>query len=441
MKKKWPLLIAIVALLVGCQSNAPANVPQGEVQIEESTYDAKLADSLDEAVLVRINNAKSELLLQNVETGKDYRLTYTGATTIQDQNGKELVIGQLKEGALLTVAFLHEKKEAKGIFLHEQANVYENVSEFSINRAGHKISFDGETYTLYETMPVISEGKKIELMEVNDQDVLTVYAIGHTVYSMDIAKGHGYLRLENAEPFEEGFIELGQSFIKPVTKGMLLTVPEGTYTMLLSKGDIQGSKEVTIERGQEVTVDVSGLVQVSATDETKTGQLIFTITPDTATLYIDGVETDYSDPVTITYGLHKITCKADGYTTITKYFKVAQESASIDIVMEKPSESVSNNGSQIKPNVSGNSVSDNRPHNITAASDGYQVHIDAPIGAELYVDDTYVGLIPASFPKKQGEHNISVRQTGYQTRSYTLSIDGQSKDVTYSFSDLIKSTE
>lgn len=437
MKKQTWGFVLLSLMLVGCSAKTPVTTAKQEPVIEESTYDASMADSIDEAVLIDVNEAKKELYLQNVETGKTYRLSYTGATTIQDKNGTELVIGQIQEGALLTVTFLHEKKEAKGIYLHKEADVYQNVTPFTINKAGHKITFHGETYTMHETMPVISEGKKIELMEISDQDVLTVSAIGHTVYSIDIAKGHGYLRLENAEAFEDGWIELGQSFIRPVTKGMLLTVPEGTYTMLLSKGDVQGTKEVTIARGEEVSVDATTVAKVTSTEPAKTGRLIFTITPESATLYIDGEQVDYSDPISLTYGLHKITCRADGYATITKYFRVSEESATINVVMERPKTDVSGNKADTNKPVSDNSVSQNNV--IKPATDGYVVNIDAPVGAELYVDDNYVGLIPTSFPKKQGEHTISVRKSGYQTRSYTLSIDGQSKDVSYSFSDLIKS--
>ena len=81
-------------------------------------------------------------------------------------------------------------------------------------------------------------------------------------------------------------------------------------------------------------------------------------------------------------------------------------------------------------------VSSNSASGTTAASD-YRVYIDAPKDAELYLDGSYVGIVPVSFAKKTGTYVISLRRDGYMTRSYTLQIDDSKKDVTYSFSELV----
>jgi len=47
-----------------------------------------------------------------------------------------------------------------------------------------------------------------------------------------------------------------------------------------------------------------------------------------------------------------------------------------------------------------------------------------------------VGIVPASFAKVSGSHVVTVRKTGYLTRSYTIEVDDEAKDTSYSFSDL-----
>lgn len=81
-----------------------------------------------------------------------------------------------------------------------------------------------------------------------------------------------------------------------------------------------------------------------------------------------------------------MTCKAEGYKTITQYIKVGDEMANINIEMEAGSD-----------DTDASSVSSNT---VTASSSGYQVYIDAPQGGELYVDGKYIGLIPTSFDKR-----------------------------------------
>ena len=192
---------------------------------------------------------------------------------------------------------------------------------------------------------------------------------------------------------------------------------------MISHGSNVGTKQVEVKANEEVQVDVSDLAQV---EENKKGGIVFTISPSSAYLTIDGTDTDYSEVVYLPYGIHQMTCKAEGYKTITQYIKVGDEMANINIEMEAGSD-----------DTDASSVSSNT---VTASSSGYQVYIDAPQGGELYVDGKYIGLIPTSFDKKSGSYTVSIRKSGYITRSYSLQVDGSEKDVHYSFSELESST-
>ena len=83
---------------------------------------------------------------------------------------------------------------------------------------------------------------------------------------------------------------------------------------------------------------------------------------------------------------------------------------------------------------------ENEKHYLSS-SEKYKVYIDAPDGVEAYLDGSYVGVTPVSFNKEPGSHVVTLRKSGYQTRSYTLQIDEEEKDVNYSFTDLIKLEE
>ena len=57
---------------------------------------------------------------------------------------------------------------------------------------------------------------------------------------------------------------------------------------------------------------------------------------------------------------------------------------------------------------------------------------------EVYLNGIYLGVAPVSFKKEEGTYTITLRKTGYVTKSYTIQIDGEANDVTYSFTDLEK---
>ena len=118
--------------------------------------------------------------------------------------------------------------------------------------------------------------------------------------------------------------------------------------------------------------------------------------------------------------------RAEGYQSVTQYIRVAQESAGINVVLD------ANAGEEEEESTSASESS------AATATDYYKVYVDAPEGAEVYLDGNYVGISPCSFKKTAGAHVITLRKTGYETRSYTVQLDDEKKDLSYSFADLVK---
>ncbi|MBD5105900.1 MAG: PEGA domain-containing protein [Lachnospiraceae bacterium] len=436
--KKYRMLLFLGALLLlmGC-SEAEETVLQTEDSELAEAYELEKADSLDYAAIVKIDEKNQAITYKNVASGRNYTLSYNGATSMKNRFDEEIVVGQLREGDMVQVTFLKNKKLARKVLLDKTCNIMEEIDDFSINRAASTMMIAGQQYELSKSLAVLSEKEEVGLMDINDADMLRAHVVDHTVHSLVIDKGHGYIRLVNDEYFIGGFIEVGQDIIKPVTEGMLLAVPEGTYKVLITNKGYGGEKEVTVERNKETRIDVGDLKG----EIVKMGKILFLITPDDAKLSIDGKEVDYSKPVELEYGIHQIVLKADGYATLTKYIKVGQELANIEITMEagESTNSSEEEGASEGQNTGNSSVSSNSP--VSPSLSKYSVYIDAPKGAELYLDGSYVGVVPASFTKESGNHTITLRKDGYQTRSYSIQIDDEEKDVTYSFSDLIVSSK
>lgn len=427
MKKSifWFTLLLMLAgsFLAGCGNEQPE--AETEEIIIQSTYEETLADSMDEGIVMSVDQEKKQIKLYNLTLGRTYSLVYNGATGMKNRFGDEIVAGQLAEGDMVRVTFIKEEKLAKSVQLLDQVDV-SNVSVFEINKAAYTMSFGGDQYSLHKNVLVLSQGRQIQLEEISPADSLKIVAEDHQVYGITVEKGHGYVRLSGHEAFVGGWVEIGQAVITEVTEEMLLVVPEGEYTLYISNDGVAGSREISVARDEETQVDVS---ELQTEKIKKTGKIIFTITPSGAELYIDGQLTDYSGEVELDYGIHQLKVKAEGYSTLTQYVKVGEPMANLNMKLE---ESDGNEDDDEEKTVSSNSVS-----TITAASD-YRVYIDAPRGAELYLNGSYVGIVPVNFAKKSGTYVVSFRKDGYQTRSYTLQIDDSDKDVSYSFSDLVQ---
>lgn len=398
-------------------------------------------DSADTAVVMSVDMDNRCVSFMNMDTGKQYTLYYDGTTYIKDKHDGSMTISQLKAGDVVDVNFLKGKRQIASIQLSPKAWVYDNIENYDLGGRNKTASIGASTYSLPENVVVLSAGKRTEVMDVVAQDVVTISGIDHQIYSINVEKGHGYLRLKNDQALLGGWIEVGNSVIKEITEDMLLVVPEGSYQVVLSNDGISCTKDVVIERDKEVVLDV-GDVEIA---KDKTGKILFSVTPESAKVTVDGKQIDISKAVELPYGIHQVRLEAEGYDSLTKYIQVGSENASISFTLEKSKEEENATSNSI----SQNSLEENKPsttiedtssisENTISATKSNKVYIDAPKNVEVYLDSNYVGIAPVSFKKVVGSHTITLRKSGYKTKSYTIYLYNDGEDITYSFTDLEK---
>lgn len=464
MHRRTLQMIAVIMLytllLTGCTSQA-SNIGHAKESGAGNVVDTGFTvasigsyDSADTAVVMQVDEENHCVTFMNMTTGKQYTLYYDGTTYIKDKYDGPMTISQIAVGDVVDVCFLKGKKQMASMQLSPKAWVYEDVDNYDLGGANKTATIGSTTYSLPDDAVILSDGHQVEMMDVVKQDRVTIRGVDHTIYSVNIEKGHGYLRLQNEQALLGGWIEVGTSVIKEITEDMLLVVPEGKYQVLLSNGNTSCSKEVVIERNKEVVLDLAD-VEIA---QDKKGMILFEVTPDTAKVSIDGEAVDISAPVELAYGIHKVHLEAAGYDSLTKYLQVGSEYAKISFTLEEQEEeedSISENTVERTPyedeilgkdtisqnSVSGNSVDsskkkDSVSQNTVSTSTSKKVYIDAPEDVEVYLDDNYVGVAPVKFKKVAGSHTITLRKAGYQTRSYTIYLYDDKEDITYSFSEL-----
>lgn len=400
-------------------SPAPTRVDTGFVLTGPDSY-----DSADTAILVGRNVEENTVTFLNLELGRKYTLSMDGTTRLYDKYGDGLTIDQLQKGDIVDITFLKSKKHLTTMQLSPQVWIYEGVERYEFNTVRNEVSIGSETYKLTSNTQFLSEGRNVESMDLNPADVLTIAGIGNQVLTVRVEKGHGYLRLENDENFVGGWIEIGQTQIQRITDDMLVLVPEGNYQVSISHKGGGGVKSVVINRNEETVLDIGDL----EIPEPQYGMVLFSLSPSSAELYIDGSPVDPSGPVSLEYGLHQLIARATGYQSITQYIRVGQESVGINVELD-PNETEREEES---------SEQSSSPEQTT--ENYYKVYVDAPESVEVYLDGNYMGISPCSFAKTAGTHIITLRKTGYTTRSYTIEVDSEEKDISYSFADLVNST-
>lgn len=473
-----PVTIIMVILFMACyliimdvntkSDRASEETTEAGTETEESN-DQLTKD--DTAVVIYRDTEDKILNFQSVVSGKRYALYYDGTTNAEDQYGEVMSVAQIPIGEIVDVNYSSHSKIVNQMTVSTSTWTYTGITKFVFDKDQKVLQLPDEKYMYTEDLVVASGDSVVELMDINEQDTLTIKGYNRVVTSIIIEKGHGYIRLLNDEYFVGGWIEVGQSMIKPITSEMLMIVTEGDYSVRLTNEGNTGEVDVSVERDKETEIDLSEI----EIEKVVTGMLSFIITPAYAELEIDGKAVDYSDLIELSYGVHQIVVRSPGYQTLSKGIKMGAPLAEIEIELEEESDTDTTDSSSSSSRSSSRSssmtsISTTMPgtpdlletllSQLTSSSSttgsssstssssssssstaitpaDNRVYIDGPEGVEVYLDGNYIGIAPCNFKKVTGTHVITLRANGYQTKSYTIDVEDDGNSVSFSFSALI----
>lgn len=460
------LLVCLLISVISCGRDRNEDTVQSvsDMSVPEK-LDIPELEAQDTAVFLEYKERLGEIRLMSADNGRSYTVSINNLTTFEDNYGKVSVPQLFETGMIVDADISVHSKTLKSLKQDPDAYVRRDVTGFDINLSRGIFSLsDGTNLHITENTLVIKDGKDIRISDISDDDVLLLRGIGSDLYSICLMSGYGHLRIKGAEYFTGGWVQIAGIY-KPVSDDMLLDVPEGEYDMVVSYKGRGGTKHVVILRGKETSADVSDLKG----DLVKTGEIIFTIKPLDAepVVKIDGKTVNYLEPVALEYGVYQLEIAAEGYATVKEHVAVGSEVANIEIELTKnetektvssnrkpatvsknsPPTALSENTaapyitgtsstSSTTVSSSGSSSSASGAGSGSSIVQGSRIYIDAPETAEVYFDGIYKGIVPCSFIKESGTHVITLRKDGYETRTFTVTLDNSSQNETYSFSAL-----
>lgn len=402
-------------------------------------------------VFTYIDTNSRKMHYMDVESGNEYEVAFGGSTDIRNKYDTIITTAKMKMCAIYDVVC---NKDGLAVSITESKKAWRisEITGFVADEREQVATVSSNTYKYAKSAVVMSGSDRIQPAEIMKQDVVTVCGIDKTVYSVNVDRGHGYLKLTGVDNFVGGFVDVGTEMVAIVSKDMLMTVPEGEYKVSIQNTSrtLSGSKSVKIEKDKDVTLDFSEY----RTEAVKNGMVEFSVTPAGAVMYIDGTQVSYDEPLTLDYGKHTVVLRANNYLVYEEVFFVKQsyEKKIIDMSISKSSTSKSATAAQtsgaaqttksgqiqswtssVKTTKSNTDIVNGTVKNLT---EGYYVNIKEPQGAAVYVNNSYVGMAPVSVEKKAGTMVIALTMAGRQTRSYSIDIPNATGDINYSFPEL-----
>ncbi len=429
-------------------------------------------DSADTAAIRSIDTDKQQIRLRNHATGKTYTLNYDNTSMMFDARGVVLSPQMLEAGQIVDVTFLKSAKHITTLNVSKDAWVIDSTKDHELVRNDGTARIGSDIYHI-DTKTLVMADNEIAIAEnILSTDKIKVSGIGKDIYSVVVTSGHGYVSLSSDTVDERSLVgawlELDNEVIHKISPNMLLSAPEGEYNLQIIGNGANFQSEISISRNEETVVDTSE-VTISRPKE---GLVTFEIIPDTAEVYVDGEKMLTGVSQSIQYGYHNLKIMADGYVTQNRYLKIGTAKSVINIELEKKEDASSSSSSGVNVHnatVDNNSsaksslavkhadanelIAKNSASAATTAStvssnssssssnkviDGYYIYFDEPEYAELYFDGNYIGIIPTKIQKISGNHEVILKRSGYQTKSYRLKIDTATENVIYEFPDMEK---
>lgn len=425
---RWAAVIFSICMAVsGCGKTNRNRKPAATNNPNASLTYEKGRDFV--GVIKSIDTGKKSVTFYNADFEEETQCEYSGGTEILTKNGKQISPESLEVGQVVDVYQDEGTKRLTKMQYTANLLEYDRVKGLYADPDAGYIEINGIKYRYGSEFAAYSNGQPIDIKEISQTDEITFMGVKGKALSVVVTKGHGYLKPVKYADFVGGTMTVGGVMIVPVTEKMLVPVPEGTYNVSMENGDYVGSKTVTIQRDQQLKLDMSKFKSLAP----NTGQVVFDIDPAGAELYINGTLTEYKKPVSLKYGKHSVRVLLEGYTTYFGVLDVQSPSPTVRINLADEEAEVPDQSDDTSVSKGDDSEQDSSAGEYDSR---HTITVSAPIGAGVYMDGTFKGTAPCSFAKKIGSVTITLSMSGLTPKTYTMKTLNDGKDVSWSFPDL-----
>ena len=295
----------------------------------------------DILIVSDINSANETIRVYNYSTGVQYQYYYGLTTGFFDKYGNHMSVSDIHQGDVVDISGADSDGKAKRIQKSDKVWTNDAVTNFSVDKDKSMFKIGSSSYRLGERTMIFSGLDIIDTDSLTAQDKLSVVGIDKDIVSISVTTGHGTLQLSNTSLFEGSFLQLGDRIFAEITPDMSLDVPEGSYTLAVANNGWGDSTDIEIKRGEITKVNLNDLKG----EGPKKSSILFEVDVQSAKIYVDGSEIDYTSPVEITYGKHTLKVTADGYDTWTRTLYVNSKEATIQITINDNTDSTGSDSS------------------------------------------------------------------------------------------------
>lgn len=367
-------------------------------------------------------------VITNIDTKNKTMLVYNADTKVEtsfSQFDSKVDLSGFEAGDIVTVKYTQDTSEESSTALLENAassdatqatkgnltvtsirelstaTKLENVT--GVTPTATQLVIEQKVYTVDDYLVCRYNGQPYDYRTIDKSTVFTAYAVDDHIYTIVVTSMESTITLSNLGDYKGGTIKITDASGKEITEiissdTMTLSVGEGNVTIeVIYDGETVYTTRVFVNSGQDTKVSLPSQAE-------KTGEVGFSANVDDYTVSVDGQTVSAGSTVKLKYGTYTATASSTGYQDVTLNFKVSQPYQEVSINFERTTATVT----------------------ITSEESGVNV----------YVDNTYVGMMDSSITVQlgAGSHTVVLTKEGYNTLSQSFTIDDSLASTTLYFS-------
>lgn len=280
-------------------------------------------------VLITSILAQDELLVYDLESGKQTTLQVTEDTTIYNEKNVVIVSDILEEGDLVLATL--DSTGNVTLSLSYNGITQMEATDLQMDTTADVLrSEDGtQTYHYQKNSKFFYQDEELQPSEIAPCDVLTLYLVQDTLWLTEVSSYHGYFSVTNTGNIQNGKIQIDAQDAVALSEVSRMPLSEGTHTVTITGDNIETRQDTLfIESGEEVTYDLSRAQE-------KMGVLVIQANIDDYKLYINGTLTDSTQPAVLPFGTYDVVILKNGYTDWNQTVVINQSTVTVKAELEE----------------------------------------------------------------------------------------------------------
>lgn len=397
------IVFIAVFVLTFMSTNKSQNNSDDKVVNNTNTENIVSTENKNTASIVEsIEN--SRIVIKDISTGSSSSIKPDSDTEIFDKNGKKSSLNNILVGDIISVEFDENKEKILKItypdkYFYIGDKNKSDLYSLEVSENKDKIVCDNKTYKISEYTDIIYKDQHKSISDLTEVDKVILKGYDDTVYYIEILEFHGNINIKNADKLENGNIKIDDNEKISISDNSIIPVTEGSHKILITGSNINDySAEIFIVSGESFDIDLGDL-------QGKKCVLIIKANVNDYKLYINDVEVyDTSSPQVIDEGQYTIRIEKEGYEPFNQTLNLSGSSYELKAELKE-----------------------------LAVEKVSFVITTYPAGADIYIDNEYIGKSPINTNLSEGDYKFVAKLSGYSDIDRNISIDNNTQSIDFSF--------